>query len=161
MLSFRRVYFLAFLLCCVLLGVALFLEYDQGIEPCLLCMMQRMIVLVLGAIFLIASLHPHNRPSRWSYNVVLMLLAVLGLASALRQVWLQHLPPSTQAYCVPGYSFLVKTAAWKTLFKYLIIGTPECSRVEWHFLGLSIAQWSVGFFIFFILVILWQMLRKN
>lgn len=123
--------------------------------------MQRMIVLVLGAIFLIASLHPHNRTTRWSYNVVLMILAILGLASALRQVWLQHLPPSTQAYCVPGYSFLVQTAAWKTLFKYLIIGTPECSHVQWHFLGLSIAQWSVGFFIFFILVTLWQMLRRS
>jgi protein dithiol:quinone oxidoreductase len=161
LLSYRRIYFLAFLLCCALLLFALYLQYAKDIEPCLLCMMQRFIVIVLAVVFFIASLHRHNRASRWIYNIIAMAVGILGLLSALRQVWLQSLPPSSQAVCVPGYSFLVKTAAWKTLFKYLVVGTPECSHVEWTFLHLSIAQWSVGFFVFFIAVIAWQMARKR
>lgn len=141
--------------------VAAYLQYIRDIQPCLLCMVQRVIVIALAIVFLIASLHRHNNASKRGYNTVNIMLIILGLLSSLRQVWLQHLPPSTQSYCVPGYSFLIKTAAWKTLVKYLLVGTPECSHIEWTLMGLSAAEWSVVFFALFGFVVLWQMLRKH
>ena len=161
MISYRKTYFLSFLLCCFLLLAALYMQYVKGIEPCLLCMVQRILIMFLGLVFLAACLTARQRTARQVYNGIALVLSVLGLASAIRQVWLQHLPPSAHSYCVPGFGFLIKTAAWKTLLKYSIIGTPECSHIQWTFLGLSIAQWSTGCFTLFALIILWQILRSR
>ncbi|MEP6405615.1 MAG: disulfide bond formation protein B, partial [Marinobacter sp.] len=61
----RAVFFLIFLLCAGLLGVALYMEHVMGLEPCPLCWLQRFGFMAAGIVSLLASLHgPHGFGAR-------------------------------------------------------------------------------------------------
>lgn len=163
MFSYRKVYFYLFLLCVVVMSFAFYLQYVMGVEPCLLCMLQRLFFVLLGLLCLLASLHPHNRLSRWIYNSLTLLLSLLGGLVAVRQVWLQYLPPQQAAstYCLPGGETLLHSASWATILNYLMQGDSDCSKVLWSLLGLSIAEWSLIIFAIIFLVILFRQCRRQ
>ena len=159
--SYRKIYFALSILCAALLLTALYLEYVDGIEPCMLCMLQRVLLVMIGIVSLFASLRKYGNVAKNIYNLLIITLSSFGLLSAIRQIWLQHQPISNRGFCVPGYHFLLETAAWKSLLKYLLIGTPECSRVTWVWLGLSLAEWSAIFFLVLLVMAFLQIFNKN
>jgi disulfide bond formation protein DsbB len=161
MFSYRKVYLYLFIICCCLIGFAAYLQYFEEIEPCLLCMLQRLIIFVLGLLFVAASLHQHNQASKKIYNTINLIFCCLGMLVAGRQLWLQHLPPNTQDVCMPGYQLLIETSSWSTLLKYAIVGTQDCAQINWSFLGISMAGWSFGVFVFFALVILFKQTKYS
>jgi len=57
----RIAYLLAFVVCAALMGWAFWLQYHEGLEPCPLCMFQRVAVSAAGIVFLIAFLHNPGR----------------------------------------------------------------------------------------------------
>ena len=71
----RTLYGACALLCATLLAVALYLQHIQGIEPCPLCLIQRVVVIALGAIFLMAACHDPNVAGRRAYGLVPIVLA--------------------------------------------------------------------------------------
>lgn len=144
MFSYRRRYFYIFAICSAILLIALYLQYVDHLEPCLLCMVQRIFFFALALVALIACLHRHNRLSRLLYNSLSFILCLLGLLDAGRQIWLQHLPPNekTSSFCVPGSEYFLHHASWSSLFQSIIAGTPECSVVAWRLFGLSMSEWS-------------------
>lgn len=160
MFSYRQVYFYLFIICIALLGFAAYLQYVENIQPCLLCMLQRILMFFLAIIFLAASLHQHSQTSRKVYNILGVVFSCIGIVVAARQIWLQNLPPNTQDFCMPGYSYLIQTSSWSTLIKYAIIGTQDCTQAGWSFLGFSMACWALAVFAFFFLVILLKQNKK-
>jgi disulfide bond formation protein DsbB len=97
---------------------------------------------VLG-VSLVAALH-----GRWSrfYAVLAALLSAGGIAAAGRQVWLQHLPADKVPSCGPDLFFMLDNFPLSRVLKTLVAGTGECAAVDWTFLGLSIAEWSLAWF---------------
>jgi disulfide bond formation protein DsbB len=141
--------------CALLLGFGYYLQHVQGLDPCPLCLVQRgffyavMIVLAAGA------LHAPARAGRIAYGGFAAVLALGGVAAAGRQVWLQHLPPDKVPACGPDLYFMLENFALSRTLGTLIKGTGECAVVDWTFLGLSIAEWSLGWFAIFFLGALW------
>jgi disulfide bond formation protein DsbB len=141
--------------CALLLGFGYYLQYVQGLDPCPLCLVQRgffyavMIVLAGGA------LHAPAGAGRMAYGGFAALLALGGVAAAGRQVWLQHLPPDKVPACGPDLYFMLENFPLSRTLGTLIKGTGECAVVDWTFLGLSIAEWSLGWFAIFFLYALW------
>ncbi|HEX2391214.1 MAG TPA: disulfide bond formation protein B, partial [Casimicrobiaceae bacterium] len=88
----RPAYVLGFLVCAGLMAWALWLQYGEGLEPCPLCMFQRVAVSAVGVIFLIAAIHNPGRTGAAFYAVLTLIAAGLGAAFAARQIWLQALP---------------------------------------------------------------------
>lgn len=159
--SYRFVSGLLFLASVIGMSFALFLEHVQGLEPCPLCVFQRIGLMGLGAISLIAFLH--NPKS----NTVKRLYSFLGLAAiswsvgvAGRHVWLQHLPADEVPSCGPGLDYWVDTLPMKAVFENVLKGSGECAKVDWTFLGQSLPTWSLLFFSVLALVSLWQLFRK-
>ena len=151
-MTFRPGAALGAAVCLLLLGFAYYLQYAQGLEPCPLCLVQRgffygvLIVLVLGAIH-----------GRWkiAYGTLVALFAAGGLATAARQVWLQHLPPDKVPQCGPDLFFMLENFPLSRTLEKLFTGTGECAKVDWTFLGLSIAGWSAVWFAALIGYALW------
>ena len=86
--SFRLQFFLGFLACAGLLAYAIYLQLHDGLEPCNLCIFQRVAFAALGIVFLIGALHGPKRPAgRKSYGIAALLAALAGIAVAGRQVW--------------------------------------------------------------------------
>jgi disulfide bond formation protein DsbB len=155
-MTFRTGAALAALACALLLGFGYYLQYAQGLDPCPLCLVQRgffyAVLIVLG----VGALH-----ARWRtvYGSVAALFAAGGAAVAARQVWLQHLPPDKVPQCGPDLYFMLENFPLSRTLKTLVSGTGECAVVDWTFLGLSIAEWSLGWFVALFSFALWLALR--
>lgn len=142
--SSRSAFALAALVCALLLGFGYFLQYARGLEPCPLCLVQRGFFYAVVGVGIAATLH-----GRWFifYGILAALFASGGAAAAGRQVWLQHLPPDKVPQCGPDLFFMLENFPLSRTFKTLLSGTGECAVVDWTFLGLSIAEWSLIWFV--------------
>ncbi|MGA8049348.1 MAG: disulfide bond formation protein B [Burkholderiales bacterium] len=155
----RVAFALGALACAALLGAAYYLQYFQGQDPCPLCLVQRVFYLCAGIVFLVGALHG---PKSWGatvYGVLAMLFAAGGLATAVRQVYLQHLPPEKVPACGPDLPFMLENFPISRTLTFLVRGSGQCAEVNWRFLGLSIAEWSLICFSGFIVYALWIAVR--
>jgi disulfide bond formation protein DsbB len=151
---------LAALACAALLGFGFYLQYGQGLEPCPLCLVQRGFFMAVLAVCVIAALHGPGRRGTIAYGVLAALFALGGAATAARQVWLQHLPPDQVPQCGPDLYFMMENFPLSRTLRTLVSGTGECAAVDWTFLRLSIAEWSLAWFVVLVLFFLWVMRAK-
>ena len=144
----RRIgYVLGFLVCAGLMGYALYLQYGEGIEPCPLCMLQRVCVVAMGVVFLIAALHNPERAGAGVYALVQLVFGGAGAAIAARQVWLQSLPKDQVPACGMGLDYMLETLPFTDAMRQVLEGSGECAEKGWEFLYLSIAGWTLVFFV--------------
>ena len=143
----RLAYALGFLVCAGLMGWALWLQYGLELDPCPLCIFQRVCVIAVGVIFLIAAIHNPERPGAALYALLTLLVAGAGAALAGRQIWLQALPKDQVPACGMGLSYMMESMPWLDVFTRVLKGTGECAEKAWVFLGLSIAGWTFVFFV--------------
>jgi disulfide bond formation protein DsbB len=138
---------LGFLVCAGLIGFALYLQYFQHEEPCPLCIFQRVAYMALGVVFLVAALHGPARTGAKVYGVLLLLVAAVGAAIAARHVWLQNLPKHLVPECGPDLAYMMKRFPFWEMFGKVLSGSGQCAEAGWTFLGLTIAGWSLTWFV--------------
>jgi len=132
---------LGLLACAGLLGYALFVQYVQGLEPCPLCILQRVAVLVAGALFLVAALHhPADRGAR-VYGVLIDLAALGGIVVAARHIWIMAQPPGSVAECGASLDYMMAVLPWHEVLAKVLAGSGECAKLDWQFLGLNMPTW--------------------
>ncbi len=157
--AFRFTYLLGFVLIAILLGSAFFLQIYKGVNPCPLCLLQRMVMATLGAIFFAGAVW---RFKKWG-SLLLGLLGLLAGASGIllsgRQVGLQVSPPSSSGDCAASLDYLFHVLSLKDFAKQVWQGGMECSQTGLEILHLSLAAWSfIVFTVLFFLTIL-QLIR--
>src|SRR2546428_3161052 len=160
-LSKRMAFALGALVCALLLAYGSFLQYVQGLEPCPLCLVQRGFFFLVLGICVLAALHGPGRRGAIAYASLAGLFALGGAAVAGRQVWLQHLPPDKVPQCGPDLFFMMENFPLSRTLKTLFSGTGECAAVDWTFLGLSIAEWSLIWFAALFAYAVWLALRRS
>ncbi|WP_147652163.1 disulfide bond formation protein B [Vulcaniibacterium gelatinicum] len=146
--SFRAQFLAGFLACAALIGFALYTQLHGGLEPCPLCIFQRVAFAALGLVFLLGGLHaPQGAGGRRAWGVVALLPALVGLGIAGRHVWLQHLPPDRVPACGPGLDYMLEAMPLTGVIRKVLTGSGECANVDWSFLGLSMPAWSLVWFV--------------
>jgi disulfide bond formation protein DsbB len=159
-LSARNVFFALFLFCVGLLGFGLYLQHFEGLEPCPMCIMQRYALALVGLITLLGALHgPRNGGARF-YAALILLTSLAGGGVAARQSWIQRYPP-TIPECGPGLEFMVESFGLADALPMIFRGAGDCTAIDWSFLGLSIANWSLLNFAFIALLSLYLMVRRQ
>lgn len=159
-MSWRMAALLPAIACAALLGYGYYLQYVGGLDPCPLCLVQRGFFYAVMATSILAAVHAPLGWGRAVYGTIAALFAAGGFAAAARQVWLQHLPPDRVPACGPDLFFMLDNfPLWQALGK-LFAGTGECAVVDWAFLGLSIAEWSLGWFVALAAWALWLCARR-
>ena len=137
----RRINIAGAIACFALIGYALYAQYGLGLEPCPLCIFQRIGVALLGLVFLAAALHHPGGRGRYLYALAIGVVALATLLVAARHMYVQSLPPGTLPSCGAPLSVLLKfTPLWEVVRKVLT-GSGECAVVNWRFLGLSMPAW--------------------
>jgi disulfide bond formation protein DsbB len=143
----RWLYLAGALVVAVLFAAALYLQYVLRQEPCPLCMIQRVIFIAIGAIFLIAALHNPRRSAARVYSGLIAVCAVGGVAVASRHIWIQHLPKDQVPACGPGLDFMLQNFPMADVWKELMHGSGECAEKGWTFLTLGIPEWSLVWYV--------------
>lgn len=160
-LNYRVISALLFLGSVIGMAFALYLEHVQGLEPCPLCVFQRVGLIGLGIISLIALLHnPVSNVGKRTYALLGTISILWSAGVAARHVWLQNLPPDKVPSCGPGLDYLVDVLPMKTVLQQVLSGSGECAVVDWTFLGQSLPVWSLVFFTILVVISFWQLFRK-
>lgn len=132
---------LGFLACVALMAYALYAEHVLGLEPCPLCIFQRIAVIALGVLFLAAAIHNPARTGTRIYGALQLLAVIGGLSIVGRHVWIQAQPPGTVAACGAGLDYLMEIMPLTEVITKVLTGSGECGSVDWTFLGLSMPWW--------------------
>jgi len=156
----RTWFFLGFIACFSMLAVGAYFQFIDELEPCPLCISQRIAILITGISFLVAALHNPSQKGIKIYAILGAIFALAGSAVSARHVWLQNLPPEEVPECSPGLSYIFENFPLTDTLKLMINGTGECADVLWTFLGLSIPGWTFVAFIGLACVSLYQLINK-
>jgi disulfide bond formation protein DsbB len=132
---------LGFLACAALLAYAYYAQYVLHLEPCPLCIFQRVGIFAIGVIFAVAALHD---PAAWGRRVYAGLVALAAFATicvAVRQLYIQSQPPGSIAACGASLDFMLKVFPLTDVLVKVLTGSGECAKVTWRFLGLAMPGW--------------------
>ena len=143
----RRVLALLALACVAMLAFGLYLQHVVGLEPCPMCIVQRY-ALVLVALVAAITAFSNKKGLLITGAALLVLLSDLGAFVAARQSFLQWYPPE-EASCGRDLYGMIETFPLKRAIPMIFKGSGDCSKVDWTFLGGSIANWS---FVCFVLI---------
>ena len=156
LLSFkpRLWFFIGFLSCVFLLSMGAYFQFVDGLEPCPLCISQRIAIFLTGLCFLSASIHNPKSFGVKVYAAVSTLTAIGGASISTRHIWLQHLPPDKVPECGPGLEYMFQNFPVAETIKLMLNGTGDCAEINWTLLGFSMPVWTLlAFLILFSLSI--------
>ncbi len=140
-------FFWGFLGCVSLLGMGAYFQFVDGLEPCPLCISQRIGILLTGLCFLAATLHNPASAGIKRYAIAGAVLALCGGAVSVRHIWIQHLPPDKVPECGPGLEYVFQNFPLSATIKLMLNGSGDCAEVNWVFLGLSMPSWTLVAFL--------------
>jgi disulfide bond formation protein DsbB len=146
----RRILALVALACVGMLAFGLYLQHVVGLEPCPMCIVQRYALVLVALVAGIAAFFS-GRGVHVAASGLMVLFSGFGAFVAARQSFLQWYPPEI-ASCGRDFYGMIETFPLKRAIPMIFRGSGDCTKIDWTFLGLSIANWSFLWFVFFALV---------
>jgi len=141
----RRVWLLILCVCVGLLSFGMYLQHVVGLEPCPMCIVQRYVMVLMAFVALLGACFPCRKGSL-AAGSTLVLFAASGAYVAARQSWLQWYPPEF-ASCGRDFYGMIETFPLQRAIPMIFRGSGDCTKVDWTFLGGSIANWSFVAFV--------------
>jgi disulfide bond formation protein DsbB len=153
-------YFLGFALCFGIVALALVIQTTYQLEPCPLCISQRMVFMGLGLLFLIAAFIPPKTIFKTLLMGLQVLTALGGAGVAIRHWYLQANKESMIADCGVGFDYMFENFPLEKAFKLLFRGTGDCAAIDWTLLGLTLPQLALISFAGFAAYAIWLWKRS-
>jgi disulfide bond formation protein DsbB len=139
-----RIWFLLGSLGCIfLLSMGAYFQFQEGLEPCPLCITQRIAIFSTGLIFAVGGMSYHPRKKVIIISILGALSALTGGSISIRHLWIQHLPPDKVPECGPSLDYVLNNFPLLDTLKLMLSGTGDCAKVDWTLLGLSMPAWTL------------------
>jgi len=133
--------------CFVVVAYALYTQHYGGLDPCNLCIFQRVVLIALGLVFLLAAMHNPQGHGNKVYSFLGLVVGGLGAAIAGRHVWLQKQPPNPFAGCGGDLNSLLDTFPFQKVVELVLRGSGDCTTIDWTLFGISMPGWSLICFV--------------
>lgn len=158
----RRVFASIGMVCVGMLAFGQYLQHVVGLEPCPMCIVQRYAVVLVAVV---AGLTALSRTNSVHLGGAVLLLSSAGFGAyvAARQSWLQWYPPEVVS-CGRDFYGMMETFPLQRAIPMIFKGSGDCSKIDWTFLGGTLANWSFLFFSAFAalaLALIWQQARRR
>ncbi len=157
----RLGYVLGFVVCFAIVVLALVVQTTYHLEPCPLCISQRIVFMSLGVLFLIAAFIPPKTTLKTILTVLQVLTALGGAGVAIRHWYLQANKESMIADCGVGFDYMFENFPLEKAFKLLFRGTGDCAAIDWTLLGLTLPQLALIWFVAFATYAIWLWKRST
>jgi disulfide bond formation protein DsbB len=155
--SSRMLNLLGLLAVASLLAITAYMQYFMHLNPCPLCLLQRAVMCLLGAVFVIGSVVKFKRCGQMITALSAIIIAAGGLLLAARQVWLQYFPHDTSSDCGASLDYMLQAYPYTQVLKKIFAGTSDCSHMDWQFLHVSLAGWACVSFVGLMVLAGWQL----
>ena len=137
----------------------LYLQYYLGTEPCPMCIVQR--YAMIGVIvWCLLGLSEKSPVRTLIMSWLVFLSAGFGAFVAARQTWLQWYPPEVVT-CGRDFYGMIENFPLQRAVPMIFKGGGDCSKIDWTFLGGSIANWSLLVFSSIVVLMLYLRLRDG
>lgn len=162
LLTKRLMNLYVFLFCCAMMGIAYYMQYAMHLEPCHLCIMQRVFFTAAGLTGLVGFIHNPGARGTRVYGITSAVLAVAGSGFAMRQIYLQHLPKDQVPACGPSLGYMLEEFPLAETIKVMFSGDGNCAEIAWvdPVIGLGIPEWAIVGFAMIAATGIYQALRK-
>jgi len=162
MFSYRALAFYGLTICiAAMLFAVLYLERTLYLDPCPLCVLDRVVIVVLGILFLLALLHGPRTIFTKIYGVLCVVLSTTGIALASRHIWLQNLPADQVPECGPDIYYMLDTLPLFETLRNIFKGSGSCADVDWTFADLTIPEQTLILFVILLILSLIQTIRPR
>lgn len=144
-------------------GGGLFFQHVLKLEPCPLCILQRVAIIGAGACAALGLLARGGR-GQLAAAVLATACALAGAGIAAWHSWILVYPPESMS-CGRPFEWFHKDFPLETWLPKLFAGHGDCLKVDWTFLGLAIPNLSlIAFTVLIAATVLavrraWQRLR--
>ena len=155
----KTLFLLIFMACVGLMAAAYYFEYVMYLDPCPLCMMQRIAVMLVGLLALSGFIFSGSQVKQAVHGVLMLLASILGMAVAGRHIWIQNLPADEVPTCGPSLEYMVETLPWAEVLSVMLKGDGNCVETQWSFVGLSMPEWVLVAFVGFALAAVYSLLQ--
>lgn len=143
----RSAWLLLIISCAALEGTALYFQHGMGLQPCVMCIYERLALLAILIAGIIGFLAPRFFLTRWLALLLGLFGAVKGLTLAIKHTDYQ-LNPAPWNTCSPFLDF-PETLPLDKWFPNLFAAGGDCGKISWEFLGLIMPQWLIVIFAFY------------
>lgn len=148
-------YLFGFITCFGIVAAALFIQTQNNLEPCPLCITQRIFFMVLGLLFLIGAF---LKPKSFLQKVMtfFQVIAAFGGAGwAARHWYIQANKESMISDCGVGFDYMFQEFPLEKALTLLFKGTGDCAAIDWTLWGLTLPQLGLIAFVFYALYAIW------
>lgn len=156
----RFAYLFGLIIIILLLAASFYLQFVKGIMPCPLCTLQRMTFVLLGIFFAIGIFVHRILWLRIILNTLIFLATITGIGLSGRQVWIQHYPPPLGNECGVSLQYILQVLPVHEAFEKILTGSAECAEKASEFLHLTIAEWTMVWFLLFFLLSIYLFLKE-
>lgn len=125
----------------------LYLQHVVHLEPCPLCIFQRLGLITLGVFSALFAIFNPTFKTRWFLWGGGLLGILWSVLIAVRHVWLTYLPADQVPSCGPGLNYWVDTLPLLQVLQEVLKGSGECAVIDWTWLGFSLPELSLAFFV--------------
>ena len=150
-MTFKRSNIYAALLSFLMIVAALWIQLTYQLEPCPLCITQRIIFIVLGLLFLFFVWLPLNFFVKILYLLAIGIASIVGLIFSARHILIQQKYITVPAECGIDLDYMFENFPLMEAFNLLFQGTGDCSKVDWTFYGLSLPMMAFLGYLFFLI----------
>ena len=148
-LSFKKINLFGSLLAFILVGLAVAIQAQFNLEPCPLCVTQRIVFIVIGCLFLLFSFFSPNQFIRFTHLTSLLITNIVGIVFASKHILIQSKWITVPAECGIDLDYMFENFPLTEAFSLLFKGTGDCSEIDWLFLGLTLPQLALIAYIMF------------
>jgi disulfide bond formation protein DsbB len=160
--NFRSQYLAGFVVCALLLAYAIYEQFEMRVEPCPMCIFQRLAFIGMGIFFLIGGLHSPGAKGRRIYAILVAICALIGAGVAINHLRLQFMPHDPMmAGCGPGLAYMLDAFPLSDAIKKAFTGSGDCGDINWMFLGLTMPAWCLIGYVILGAGALWAGFRKR
>lgn len=143
-------YIFGFLAAFGIVALALVIQTRYHLEPCPLCISQRILFMCLGVLFLCSAWVPAAHWLKKGLTWLQVLTALGGAGVAIRHWWLQAHKEEIIADCGVGFDYMFENFPLRKALTLIFRGTGDCAAIDWTLLGLTLPQLGLISYIVFI-----------
>ena len=149
--SFKQANILGAIIAFVMIISALAIQLTFNLEPCPLCITQRIIFIVIGALFILFALLPSNNTYiKLSHLISIIAAGLVGVIFSIRHIMIQAKIIEIPAECGIDLDYMFENFPLTEAVNLLFKGTGDCSEIDWTFFGITLPQMALLGYIFFI-----------
>ena len=160
-ITFKKINFIGAFLSFLLISIAIVLQIVYELEPCPLCITQRIIFIITGILFLFFYFIKPSKFVKLTHLTSLLITNIAGVVFSIRHIFIQNNWVTVPAECGIDLDYMFENFPLTEAFNLLFIGAGDCSEIDWTFFGITLPQLALIWYLFFIILTIFIYRRVN